>query len=268
MLTEVLTAGAILGVTGFILGAALWFAAKTFFVEEDERIEKITACLPGANCGGCGYAGCTNYADAIVNDGAPINLCGACTPENFDNISKIVGAAASDKEKMIAFVKCRGGNNIANKKYDYHGMHDCAAAARILDGDKQCKYGCLGFGTCATVCPTGAISVIDGVAVVDKDMCIGCGACQKICPKGVIQMVPASAKVFVACSSQDKGAATRGNCASGCIGCKLCQKTCTHGAITVTNNFATIDNNICVACGDCVNKCPLHLIQMFKEPCE
>lgn len=263
MIINVVIAALILGASGLVLGAALSFASKVFFVEEDERIAKITELLPGANCGGCGYAGCSNYADAIVNNGQPINSCPSCKQEAIDAISEIVGVASASAEKKVAYVRCNGGNNFANKKYEYYGMNDCAAASRLLDGFMECKYGCLGFGNCASVCPNSAISIIDGVAVVDEKLCNGCGACAKICPKHVIDIIPADAKVRVRCSSHDKGATTKKNCNSGCLGCKICEKSCEHGAIKVVDNVATIDFTLCVQCNVCAEKCPKKIIKIL-----
>lgn len=262
MIIKALIAGAIVGGIGLVLGAALWFASKTFAVKQDERIEKITECLPGANCGGCGYAGCSNYASEIITNGAPINLCGALTADGLEKISQIIGVGAELKEKTVAFVKCSGGNDVANKKYQYYGMSDCAAATRLLQGHMMCTYGCVGFGSCATVCPVGAVSIINGVAKVDADSCIGCKACVNVCPKNVIEIIPASAKIAVACSSSDKGASTRKNCLSGCIGCKKCEKSCEAGAITVTDNVARIDASKCTACGKCQELCPVKIIKV------
>ena len=264
MLINVLVAGGVLAAIGFILGALLWFASKTFHVEEDSRIDDITSCLPGANCGGCGYPGCSGYAAAIVNDGVPANLCGVADSAAVAKITDILGVEAIEHERKTAFVRCRGGNNIANKKYVYHGMNDCIAEARLLDGHMACKYGCIGFGTCTTVCPTHAISVVDGVAVVDQQKCIGCGVCANICPKHVIDIVPVSTRAFIACSSHDKGAVTKMNCASGCLGCKLCEKVCPHGAIKVDSNVASVDSSLCTACGACVEKCPIHIIKIYQ----
>ncbi len=261
MLIKVIIAAAILGVIGLVLGAALSFASKVFYVKEDERIAQIIECLPGANCGGCGFAGCANYADAIVNNGEPINRCPGCKQSELDKISQIVGAEAVAAEPKVAHVRCSGGNLYANKKYEYYGMSDCAAASRLLDGFMECKYGCLGFGTCAAVCPQHAISVIDGVAVVDKTLCNGCGVCAKSCPKHVIDIIPRDTKVTVSCVSHDKGALTRKNCQSGCLGCKICEKTCEHGAIKVVDNVAVIDFSLCTGCGDCAQKCPKKIIK-------
>ncbi len=262
MLIEVLIAGAILGAVGFLLGAALWFASKKFHVEKDDRIEKITACFPGANCGGCGYAGCSNYAEAIVHKGAPVTLCGGIGKEEAKIISDVLGIEPVYIEKKTAFVKCYGGLDISDRKYKYQGLDDCVAASRLHDGPMDCKYGCVGLGNCVKVCPTGAISVVLGVALVDKNTCIGCGVCAKACPKNIIDIVTVPVKAFVACSSHDKAAVTKKHCSLGCLGCKVCEKTCKYGAIKVIDNVAVVDNSLCTVCGACVEKCPIHIIEI------
>ncbi len=262
MIVKVIIAAAILGVMGLILGAALSFASKMFYVKEDERIAQITNLLPGANCGGCGYAGCSNYADAIVSNGEAINCCPSCKQDVLDKISKIVGVETVAAEPCVAHVRCNGGNLYANKKYEYYGMTDCAAASRLLDGFMECKYGCLGFGTCASVCPCSAISIIDGVAKIDKEVCIGCGACVSACPKKVIEIIPRDSAVIIDCSNKDKGAITRKNCQSGCLGCKICEKNCPSNAVHVVDNVAVIDFSICTHCGICAEKCPKNIIKL------
>ena len=262
MLINVLLAALILGVVGLILGAALSYASKVFYVKEDERIAQITELLPGANCGGCGFAGCSNYADAIVMDGEPINRCPSCKQDSLDKISEILGVDSAKAVPLVAYARCNGGNKYANKKYEYYGMNDCAAAARLLDGFMECKYGCLGFGNCAAVCPNNSISIIDGVAVIDEETCMGCGVCVKACPKHVISLIDKDSKVRVRCSNKDKGALTRKECSSGCIGCKICEKNCEFGAIKVTDNVASIDFSLCTACGVCVEKCPSKIIKI------
>lgn len=260
MLINILLAFGILAATGALLGAALGFASKAFFVKEDERIAQITECLPGANCGGCGFAGCANYADAIVNSGEPINRCQSCSQENLDKISQIVGVEAQAGEKKVAFVRCNGQNTLAGNKYEYYGISDCAAAARLMNGFMECSYGCIGFGNCAAVCPVSAISVTNGVASVDAAVCIGCGKCMGVCPKHVITLLPENARVLIRCSSEDKGAITRKNCDSGCLGCKICEKTCSNNAVHVTNNVAAIDYSLCTGCGECAKACPKKII--------
>ncbi len=262
MIKEVLIAGGVLAAIGFILGAALWYASQRFYFKEDDRVERIAACFPGANCGGCGYPGCANYAEAIVYKGASLTLCGGCGADEVKIMSEIMGIEPVYAEKKTAYVKCYGGNTVSLHKYKYQGIIDCEAAARLLDGPMDCRYGCVGLGNCTKVCPTGAIKVVLGVATVDKNTCIGCGVCVKACPKQVIDVVTMPVKAFVACSSHDKGAVTKKHCKLGCIGCKICEKTCQFDAIKVIDNLAVVDSKLCTVCGACVDKCPINIIEI------
>lgn len=258
-MTNVIYAILVLGIMGGVFGLLLAVASRVFAVEKDERLEPVTEALPGANCGGCGYSGCSAYAQAIVDGSAPLGLCAAGGKEAVDQIAQIMGMESVEMERKVAVVMCRG--NHALKKGSYEGIHDCAAASRILgNGPNFCPYGCLGFGSCVKACPQGAISVVDGVAKVDHDKCIGCMACAAACPRGIIKEAPFTQDIVVACSSKEKGAALRKFCDIGCIGCKMCEKVCPHDAIHVVDNLAVIDYSKCVSCGACAEKCPRHLI--------
>lgn len=257
---QILTALAVLGVLGLAFGALLGFASKIFAVEKDERIDKIVSCLPGANCGGCGYAGCSNFAQSVVEGKASCSGCPASNDEQRAQIAEIMGVSAESAERMMAVVLCSGASGVAEEKYRYEGIKDCYAAAKLRGGQKQCQYACLGFGTCVSVCSFDAISVENGIAKVDKDKCSGCGKCADACPKKVIALVPADAKKIVMCSSKDKGVAVTKSCRVGCIGCGLCAKACPVDAIIMENNVARIDSEKCIDCGECKNKCPRGII--------
>ena len=260
MLIDVLKAFLALGIMGLIFGAALSIAGKIFFVEEDDRKDKLLEILPGANCGGCGYAGCANYADAILAGEAPCNKCPVAKSEGAIALAEVMGTEAEEVVPMVAHIRCQGSNAVANKKYIYYGMSDCAAASRLLGGYMTCQYGCLGFGNCVKQCPENAISIDDGVAVVDRERCIGCGICLDICPKSVIELLPRNSKIQINCSNHDKGVRTREACNTGCIGCKICEKNCPEGAIHVDGNVSLIDYEKCVGCGICAEKCPRKII--------
>ncbi len=249
----------VLGIMGGLFGLVLAVASKVFYVQKDERLEPVTEALPGANCGGCGYSGCAAYAQAIVEGTAPLGLCAAGGKESADAIAAIMGMEPVEMTRQVALVMCRGKN--AAKRGLYEGLSDCAAASRIPGGGPGCcTQGCLGFGNCAKVCPQGAISLVDGVAQVDKEKCVGCMACAAVCPQGIIQSVPYTQQVLVPCSSTAKGAALRKYCDIGCIGCRMCEKVCPSGAIVVTDNLARIDYGKCTGCGLCAGKCPRGLI--------
>ena len=265
ILKNTLIALAVVGVSGVLFGYLLSLASKFFAVKIDERVQKIRSCLPGANCGGCGYAGCDAYA-AAVNEGAPVNLCNAGGQPVADQIAEITGRAAGKVEEKKAFVYCSGGGS-GKFRYEFFGMESCIPASRVDGGPHVCSFACVGLGSCVKVCRFHAISIKNGVAVVDHDVCTGCGACVAECPKGIIGLVPVSQNVAVPCRSHMKGADTMKSCDLGCIGCKKCEKTCEHGAITVTDALASIDYEKCVSCGKCLEVCPRHLIRsIFGSP--
>ncbi|MBQ3115180.1 MAG: RnfABCDGE type electron transport complex subunit B [Clostridia bacterium] len=257
----ILYAGITLGGIGLLCGLLLAVASKYLTVEVDERIEQINELLPGANCGGCGYAGCGAYATAVVEGNAPVDACVVCGNEVIKKISELIGVKAQGKEHKVAKVLCFGTTECAKNRYIYEGICDCDAAARLGGGFKACAYGCLGLGNCAKICPFDAIAIEDGVANVNPDKCTGCGKCTAVCPKNVIVLIPKTAKYYVSCASKNKGAEMKDKCSSGCIGCKICEKNCSAGAILVENNLAEIDYDKCTNCGLCAEKCPKKIIR-------
>ena len=252
----------VLGGLGLLFGLVLGFAAKKFAVEVDPREEAIVGCLPGANCGGCGFAGCGGYAAAVVKGEAPTNRCVAGGAAVAAQVAEIMGVSAESAVRSVAFVRCSGSAGKAQKKYDYAGIQDCRSAALLPGGGpKACAFGCLGLGSCVAACNFDAMHIVDGIAQVDRDKCVGCMACAQACPKHLIVKVPYDAQVNVPCASTEKGAGVRKICDVGCIGCKICEKTCEQDAIHVVDNVAVIDYDKCISCGKCAEKCPRHLIQ-------
>lgn len=245
---------------GILMGALLALASKLFAVQKDEKAEAIKECLPGANCGGCGFSGCEAYAAAVASGNAPVNKCAVGGSETSVKIAEIMGVEAGEQKRMRAQVMCSGTGEYARKKYIYEGIDDCVAAAKIGGGDKLCKNGCIGLGTCVKACPFDAIVVENGVAVVDYSKCRGCGVCVSACPKGIIKLIPFDSKHWVGCMSVDDGKNTRLVCDVGCISCKICQKNCPSGAINVDNFVASIDYDKCTGCDICTDKCPRHII--------
>lgn len=270
MLQGILTPVLFIGGIGLLFGIILGIAAKKFAVPVDERVEAVRECLPGANCGGCGFAGCDAMAKAIVGGESPVNGCPVCNSEQVASIGKVMGISAEGGEKKVAVVRCKGNHDYAKTKFEYVGIQSCKDANLVGGGPKTCVYGCLGFGTCAAACPFEAIHMEEGLPVIDKEICVGCGACQNACPRQVIHIQPISTSYHVNCVSKDKGKAVKEGCQVGCIGCGLCMRQCEHGAITVTNNVASIDQEKCVGCGKCMAKCPTKAIsnlldETFKE---
>ena len=175
-------------------------------------IPRVLECLPGANCGGCGYAGCEAMAQAMVAGNAPADGCPVCDAGAKEEIANILGISTSPTSPQHAQVLCRGTVQAAKKKFAYEGIHDCIAAAKLFGGDKQCAYGCLGYGTCVSACPFHAIVLQDGVAVVKEQDCRSCGVCVNVCPKHLFELLPADTAIFVGCRAKDRGAQTRQNC--------------------------------------------------------
>ena len=209
---------------GLVCGVALAIIAKKFAVKENPKVAEVEATLPGANCGGCGYAGCAAYAKAIVEEGAPINKCGPGGAACVEALGRLLGLAASAPEPVMAFVRCAGDRAASLRRSEYNGVTDCAAAQIVAGGWKECQYGCLGFGSCARACEFGAIAIRNGLAVINPARCTGCGLCVTKCPRNLILMVPTRHRIHVRCNSPEKGAVVRKICSTGCIGCGLCVK--------------------------------------------
>lgn len=265
MITDILLAVAVVAAVGIICGVLLALASHFMSVKADERVTSIRECLPGANCGACGYTGCDSYAKALVEEGASTSLCVPGATAVAEKVASILGVEAQAVESRIAFVHCNGHSDAANDKAVYEGIKSCKSECLIYGGSKACVFGCAGCGDCASVCPKNAICIEDGVARVNKNLCIGCGLCVKTCPKGIISLIPAGAKAAVMCSNKEKGAAVRKECTNGCIACRKCEKSCPTGAIHVENDISVIDYEKCVSCGKCAEVCPVHCIFFGKE---
>lgn len=259
-MTSILVSGAALGTMGLLFGAGLAFASQKFAVENDPRAVAIREALPGANCGGCGLPGCDQFAKAVVEGTAAINGCPVGGKDCVIAISEIMGIVADTGGKKVARVICTGDSEHCTTKFIYEGIHDCKAAM-LVGGDKLCGFGCMGYGTCETLCPFDAIHINDkGMAIVEPSKCTACGICIKVCPKKVITLVPETQFVIVDCNNKERGGHVKKNCDVACIACGICQKNCPEDAIHVVNNLAVIDYDKCTQCGICVEKCPTKAI--------
>ena len=230
-----------LGGIGVILGASLAFASKQFAVEVDPRVEQILDILPGANCGGCGYAGCSAYAEAIVREGVDTNLCAPGGPDVVHKIADLLGLAKTVSVRKVAYLHCAGSKDKAVDKYIYDGIKDCRKAIALAGGPKACEYGCIGYGSCVDVCKFDALHMGEnGLPVVDRMKCTGCGACVRECPKNLFTLEPDSTIIYLACSSHEKGKAVKDVCSVGCIGCGICVKVTEGEVIEMKDNLPSV----------------------------
>lgn len=233
-----------LGGLGLMFGAGLAFASKKFAVEVDPKVEQIIDILPGANCGACGYPGCSAYAEAVVEGKAPPNKCTPGGEEVSQKIATIVGITQVESaEAKVAVIRCQGGRDQAVEKFKYIGIKDCHAALLVGGGHKACPYGCLGLGSCAQACPFDAIEMNkNGLPVVIENKCTGCGICVQTCPRNIIELIPRSQKVYLACVSQDRLKEVKSICKVGCFACKLCTrpKVTPEGSIEMDGNLPLI----------------------------
>ncbi len=256
---EILYAALVLGGLGLLFGVLLTVASKIFAVPANPRKDAVRALLPGANCGGCGYPGCDGCADAIAEGKAPVNACPVGGSEVAGKIAEALGMEAQEGSvKMVAQVICQGDLEHCKTKFNYSGIQDCVAASLVNDGNRSCKYACLGLGTCVRACPFDAIHIdpVKGIAVVDHEKCQSCGKCVEACPKHVIQLQPENLPVRLMCRAAEKGILVSDNCRVGCIGCERCFTACKFGAIRMEGHLPVIDYEKCRGCMMCAEACP------------
>ena len=261
-MNEILIAVLIVTAIGLVAGVGLAIASIVMAVPKDERAEAVLEVLPGANCGACGYSGCSGYAAALASGEAKAGLC---SPGGEAVAAAIAGALGTEQvqvEYKTALVHCKGSHDNTADKMRYQGLQSCAAAAQMFGGVGSCAYGCMGLGDCAAACEYGAITVCNGVANIDPSKCRGCSKCVAACPKRLISFVPLKSQAIVRCSNCDKGGETRKVCKAGCIGCMRCVKACEHGAVKVENFCAKVDPALCTNCGKCAEVCPQHCISI------
>ncbi len=257
---EVLIPAGVMGGLGLLLAGALFAAAKKFYVFEDPRIGQVEELLPGANCGGCGKAGCKAFAEALVagEDGS----CPVASSEAMEAIATVLGKDLGGGNPEVAHVMCEGLKSSATFNGLYQGIKDCRAAHLVGQVSRACSYGCIGLGSCVEACAFDAIEIYNGVARVIPENCVACGACVEMCPRDLIVMTPKGRQVFVPCKSRDAGKVVTKVCELGCIGCKKCVKVCPSDAIGFDNNLAWIITDKCTQCYECVDACPRHIIKV------
>ena len=271
----ILTAVIVLGAIGLIAAIVLFVCSKKFAVYEDPRIGQVNELLPGANCGGCGFAGCGGMADALVKGADLGSIDGLNCPvggsEVMGQVADLLGMAIANGDPMVAVVRCNGTCELRPKVNEYSGLRTCAAMHACGAGETNCGFGCLGCGDCVAACQFDAIHINPetGLPEVDEDKCTACGACAKACPRNIIELRkkgPKNRRVFVSCVNKDKGAVAMKACKAACIGCGKCVKECKFEAITVENNVSYIDFNKCRLCKKCVDVCPTKAIHAVNFP--
>ena len=259
-MNEILMAALVVGGIGALCAVMLIAASKFFAVEENETVTKLRECLPGANCGACGYAGCDGYAKALAEGGVKTNLCIPGGDGVAKQIADVLGVEAEDVIEQVAVIHCYGDCDHTSKKMQYEGIASCAAAKTLYGGAGLCSFGCIGLGDCVSVCPQEAICIEKGIAHINARVCVGCGLCAKTCPRGIIELMADVKRVLVTCNNQEKGAVARKECSNACMGCKKCEKSCPTGAITVVDNLARINYELCRNCDTCASVCPVGCI--------
>ncbi len=258
-MTQILIGAGVLMGLALVFGLLLTLANKVFEVPSDPKRDAVRSELPGANCGGCGFAGCDALADAIAEGKAPVNACPVGGNAVAQKIAAVLGVeAAPDTERSVATVVCQGTLDRCKSKFTYHGISDCVSATLVNDGNRACKYACLGLGTCVKACKFDAIHIDEysKIAKVDPDKCQSCGACVAACPKHVLSLQPERTPVRLLCRAAESGYLVSDNCKIGCVGCELCAEACKFGAIRIENHLPIIDREKCVGCMMCAEVCP------------
>ncbi len=272
MTTTILFTIVSLSVLGLLLASVLYVVAQKFKVEEDPRIDDVEALLPGANCGGCGFAGCRAFAEGCVKASDLDSLnCPVGGNDTMKQVASYLGKEVTETDARTAVIRCNGNCDNRQKTNYYDGYSSCSVMASLYSGDTACSYGCLGQGDCVVVCSFDAIKMDPrtGLPEVDDQKCTACGACVKACPKAIIELRnkgPKNRRIYVSCVNKDKGGIARKACTVACIGCFKCQKACAFDAIVISNNLAYIDFNKCKLCRKCVTECPTHAIIELNFP--
>ncbi len=237
----ILMAAAVMAGCGVILGVLIALAVRFFRIDADPRIEAVADLLPGANCGGCGQAGCLDFAKGLVAGTLTPNQCPVSSQEIRSAVARVLGVEVGEVTPQVAVVLCGGSVGHVKTATRYNGVTDCVSASLVGGGPKSCTYGCLGFSSCARSCPFHAIEMIDRLAVVHPELCVGCGQCVKTCPRGLIKLVPAAAKVNIYCSSKAKAPVKRAACAIPCIGCRKCVKAAPEGMFQMDGTVVSVN---------------------------
>lgn len=260
-----------LGVIALVSAAILYVASKKFAVYEDPRIAQVAEVLPQANCGGCGYPGCSGFADACVKAGSlDGKLCPVGGQPVMTKIAEILGLDAAAAEPMVAVVRCNGTCANRPRVNQYDGAKSCAIAASLYGGETGCSYGCLGCGDCVAACQFDAIHMNPetGLPEVDEESVRLVELVPRLVRNLLLKSVLKARNhvVLRTVCKQGQGAVARKACTVACIGCGKCVKVCPFEAITLENNLAYIDPNKCKSCRKCEEACPQNTIIALNFP--
>lgn len=255
-------------VIAFLLGVLLGLFKKIFHVDTDPKVQAVRDVLSGANCGGCGMAGCDSFAGAVVNGDAPTDGCVAGGSKCATSIAEILGKAGVEVKPKVAIVACNGNKECALDKGVYEGVKTCKAANLVMNGTKKCAFGCIGFGDCVQVCKFGALSMGEnGLPIVNYEKCVSCGQCSKVCPKKLIKIIDKETKGPVAlCSSHsDNKPQIKKDCSNGCFKCGMCARKCPAQAIDISSGLPVVDYTKCTSCGECIKACPDKVLVLVQD---
>lgn len=234
---------AVLIMTGLgVLFAAILATADHFLrVEEDPKLDEVESLLPGTNCGACGEPGCRALAGKLVEGTAEPAACTVSSHEALEKIAAVLGVEVGVREKVVARLKCAGGQGQVKNQAEYGGIFSCRAAVLINGGRRACSWGCLGLADCERVCSFDAITMTsDGLPSVEAELCTACGDCVEVCPLDLFVLVPVENHLFVQCNSPLAGDAARAICRVACDACGRCAADAPE-VIEMVNGLPVID---------------------------
>ena len=262
----------LISILGIFAAVILYYMDKVFYVYEDPKIDEIVELLPSANCGGCGYAGCRNFAEAIIKAETLKGFyCPAGGNDGMAAIAAAMGVSAEKVEPKVAVLRCNGHGGTSQPKVFYDSAMSCAFANSIYAGENMCPYSCLGCGDCVSACSFDAIYMDETtkLPVIIEEKCTACGVCAKTCPRQIIELRNKgikSGRIYVSFVNKEKGATAKKNCNAACIACTKCVKICEFGAVEIIDNLAYIDYTKCKLCRKCVTECPTGAIIEVNFP--
>ena len=264
----VAVAGFFMGALGVGLAILLAIASRKLYVFEDPRIDEVEGRLPKSNCGACGQAGCRNFAEKVVAGDVVPAQCSVSSPAMRQEIADFLGVAAGQADRRVARLACAGGRHVAYLRARYAGHNSCRAATVVSGGGKECAWGCLGLGDCASVCTFDAISMdLHGLPQVDADKCTGCNDCVEVCPKGLFSLESVSRQLWVACKNQADGDTAEAACEVACTACGKCVADAVPGLMKLNGNLAGINYELNAwATRKPIERCPTGAVVWFEQP--